>query len=267
MELKVLFFGDIVGEGGRAAIAQQLLDWKQEHRPDLIIANAENATHGKGLQASHAKALRDLGIDVLTGGDHTWKYEDIYPVLEDEKSQVLRPDNYEDSPGRGVVDVVVLGRRVRIMNLLGRVFMNANVDNPFLRFDDLLAEGPTPDVVIVDFHAEATSEKAAFAHYVDGRAHLVFGTHTHVPTADARILPQGCGIISDAGMCGPTNSILGVLPSEPLRNFLTGRPWRYTLAEEDIEIGAVVATIDLANKRCTSIQHLRTIVSRNSLSL
>ena len=208
MLFSVLYFGDIVGQPGREALAELLPALRAEFEPDLVLANAENATHGKGLSRRHYEYLLSLGIDAFSGGDHIWQGESV--VLEDDHRVLLaRPANYPKAPGNRFLDLTVKGKRVRLINLQGRAFMSPNVDSPFAAFDALAAELPKPDAIIVDFHAEATSEKRCFAEYVDGRAQLVVGTHTHVPTADAQILPGGTAFISDLGMTGPQNSSLG----------------------------------------------------------
>lgn len=257
MDFSVLFIGDIVGRPGREAVAELLPKLKEKYQPDLILANGENVTHGHGIMRKHYDELTALGIDGFTSGDHIWNNEDIIPHLDDANVMIARPANYRNAPGRGFFDVTVKGKRVRVINVLGRVFTGANVDNPFHAVDALLAEQPTPDVVIVDMHAEATSEKRALAEHLSGRVQLVVGTHTHVPTADAQILPGGTAFISDLGMVGPRDSILGAQKSEVINSFLTGLPWRYTLGEGECELGAVFCTINFDEKRATAIEHIR----------
>jgi len=177
--------------------------------------------------------------------------------LDDPKTAVIRPANYPKAPGRGWMDITVKGKRVRLINLQGRVFMKDGLDNPFAAFDKIVAEYPAPDAVIVDFHAEATSEKRAFAEYVDGRAQLVVGTHTHVPTGDAQVLPNGTAYITDLGMTGPQDSCLGADKKEIVQSFLTGMPWRYTVGTGQCELGAAFSVIDYESKRALSIEHIR----------
>jgi metallophosphoesterase (TIGR00282 family) len=257
MKFSVLYIGDIVGEPGREAVAELLPQLKKELDPDLILANGENATHGRGLNLAHYKELSKLGIDAFSSGDHIWRYEDLVNELDKPDVMVIRPANYSKAVGRGFVDLTVKGKRVRLINLMGRVFMKEGLDNPFLAFDKAFAEYPAPDAVIVDFHAEATSEKRALAEYLDGRAQLVVGTHTHVPTADARILAAGTAFITDLGMTGPIDSCLGADKKEIIESFLTGLPWRYTVGAGQCELGAVFSIIDFDEKKAVSIESVR----------
>ena len=257
MKFSVLYIGDIVGEPGRDAIEELLPALQKELQPDLVLANGENATHGRGLSLGHYKALSKLGIDGFSTGDHVWKHDDLVTELDNPSVMVTRPANYPKAPGRGFLDFTVKGKRVRLINLQGRVFMKENLDNPFLTFDRIVAEQPATDAIIVDFHAEATSEKRAFAEYVDGRAQLVVGTHTHVPTSDSQILASGTAFISDLGMTGPKDSCLGADKSEIVKSFLTGLPWRYTVGAGQCELGAVFSTIDFESKMAVSIEPIR----------
>lgn len=257
MEFSVLYFGDIVGRPGRETLAEWLPKLKEEYQPDLILANAENSTHGRGLSLAHYQELRELGFDGFSTGDHIWHLKEIVSELDKPDITVIRPANYPDAPGRGYLDFVVKGKKVRLLNLLGRVFTNAQVDSPFHTFDRLEKSLPATDAVIVDFHAEATSEKRCLAEYIGNRAQLLVGTHTHVPTADAQILPSGLGFISDLGMVGPTNSSLGADKSAAIKSFLTGLPWTYTVSTGQCELGAVFCRIDLDSKKAVHLEHLR----------
>lgn len=257
MELRILYIGDIVAEPGRKAVAELLPALKDQYQPDLILANGENTTHGRGMNRAHYDYLRSLGIDGFSSGDHIWHVEDFVQELNNPEIMVARPANYVDAPGRGFLDFTVKGKRVRLINLMGRTFMGNNVDSPFHTFDRLLNEQPKPDLLLVDFHAEATSEKRCLAEYIDGRAQLVVGTHTHVPTADAQILPSGTAFITDLGMVGPKDSSLGADKNAALKNFLTGLPWRYTVSAGQCELGAAFATIDFDSKKATHIEHIR----------
>lgn len=261
MNISILFFGDIVGHPGRDALAQLLPELREQYKPDVVFANAENATHGKGISKQHYDELSRLGIDAFSTGDHIWQSSDIAEYLDDPDIRVIRPGNYHGVPGKGFVDVIVKGKRVRLVNLIGRVFTGANVDNPFLTYDAIAHQYPEPDVVVVDFHAEATSEKRSFAEYVDGRASLVVGTHTHVPTADSQVLTLGTAFISDVGMVGPQDSCLGADKNGIIKNFLTGMPWRYTVAEGRCELGAVFCEVDLEQKVAVRIEHIRRFTS------
>jgi metallophosphoesterase (TIGR00282 family) len=225
--MRLLLIGDIVGRPGRRAVAALTPALRRELRLDVVIANGENAAAGKGLTQSTAREIFDGGVDVITSGNHIWAQNDIIPMLQTE-APVLRPANYpEGTPGRGITCFAGL----TALNLMGRTFM-FDLDDPFRAADRLLAGLPPGAPVVVDMHAEATSEKIAMGWYLDGRVSAVIGTHTHVPTADARILPKGTAFISDAGMVGPRDSIIGVEPEPVIRKFLTGMPARFPVAEK-----------------------------------
>lgn len=245
MKIKVVYFGDIVGRPGRELIEDKLPVIREKYDPDLVLANVENASHGRGINRNHYEYFKKLGIDGMTTGDHVWHFSDILEVLNAKNGLLLRPANYAEAPGKGYLDIEVMGKRVRLINLIGRAFMNGSYENPFLAFDELVAIDPKPDLIIVDFHAEATSEKRAFAEYVDGRASLVVGTHTHIPTSDTRKLEKGTLSVTDLGMNGPVNSVIGAKKDGIIKSFLTGLPWSYSVSEGECELGAVYCEIDL----------------------
>ncbi len=220
--MRILFLGDIIGRPGRRAIAALLPDLLEEHRIDFTIANAENAAAGLGLTEKIAYELLDLGIDVLTSGNHIWHQKEARDFLP-RLPQVLRPANHPPAvPGYGWgVYRAHNGEDLAVINLQGRVFMDP-MDCPFHGADAVLATLPTVAAILVDFHAEATSEKAALARYLDGRVTAVVGTHTHVQTADETILPRGTAFLSDVGMTGPSDSVIGGIPEVMLQRFLTG---------------------------------------------
>jgi metallophosphoesterase (TIGR00282 family) len=257
MDLRILFFGDVVGRPGREALAMAVPELREEFQPDVLLANVENATHGRGVNPGHVAFFQELGFDGLTSGDHVWQYREVFPVMEQADSPLIRPANFPQAPGKGWADLTVKGKRLRLINLQGRVFMNESVDSPFTTFDRLVAQPPLPDVVVVDFHAEATSEKRAFAEYADGRAQLVVGTHTHVPTADAQILAGGTAFITDIGMVGPKDSSLGAEKAEVIQHFLTGLPWRYMVGTGQCELGAVFCHINLEKRHAIHVEHIR----------
>jgi metallophosphoesterase (TIGR00282 family) len=239
--LRIAFLGDVVGRPGRRALNL----WLSENRKslDLVIANGENAAGGFGLTEKITKSLLSYGVDVITGGNHTFDKKDVFDFID--KYPILRPANYpEGTPGRGFVTLTVKGVKVLVVNLLGRVFMEC-LDNPFRVFDSIL-EKEEAEVVIVDFHAEASSEKQAFGFYADGRATAVFGTHTHVQTADLRLLPKGTLYITDAGMCGATNTVIGMEPEEGVSRFLKQLPVRFKVPEKPplIQLCGVVFEVD-----------------------
>ncbi|MFW6055376.1 MAG: TIGR00282 family metallophosphoesterase [Thermodesulfobacteriota bacterium] len=228
--MRTLFLGDIVGKPGRRAVMENISRLRRDLGLDLILANAENASGGLGLTPKNARELHQAGIDILTSGNHIWKHREIYNFL-DETEWLLRPANYPpDAPGRGYGLFTVNMLRVGVVNLLGRVFMSP-VDCPFRTAESILKElEPEADIVLVDFHAEATSEKKALGYYLGGRVSALLGTHTHVQTSDAQILSGGTGYITDLGMCGPCHSVLGMDPETVQRGFVQGLPQRFVLA-------------------------------------
>lgn len=221
--LRILFFGDIFGRSGRDAVAKHLPALREKLAPDLVIANAENMAHGAGMTAKTCDDLFALGIDALTSGNHVWDQSDIIPYI-DREARVLRPINYPPAtPGRGLCAVTdARGRTALIVNVMGQIHMGDPLDNPFTAMAALLDRhrlGREAAAIFVDFHAEATSEKMAMAHFLDGRVSAVVGTHTHIPTADSWILPGGTAYQSDAGMCGDYDSVIGVRKDIPLYRF------------------------------------------------
>jgi 2',3'-cyclic-nucleotide 2'-phosphodiesterase len=225
--MRILFLGDIVGRVGRDAVAAALPELRRRLRLDLAIINAENASHGFGLAPEMARALFEAGADVLTLGNHAWDRREIIPFIATEK-RLIRPINFPPAtPGAGSVLLTLGdGRRVLVLNAMGRLFMEA-LDCPFRATEDLLTRhklGVTVQAIICDFHAEATSEKAAYAHSFDGRLSLVVGTHTHVPTADHQILPGGTGFMTDAGMCGPYDGVIGMGKQPAVERFWKKMP-------------------------------------------
>lgn len=255
---RILFIGDIVGSPGRRAVSQTLPRLKEELRPSFIIANGENVAGGVGITRDTAEELLYAGVDVITLGNHAWAKREVYPFL-DKEPRVLRPANYPDGvPGRGWgIYSTRSGEHIGVVSLCGRVFMD-HLENPFKVADAILGTiSEDTDVIFIDFHGEATSEKYAFGWYMDGRAHAVVGTHTHVQTADERILPNGTAYITDAGMTGPRDSVIGVTKDLIISRFLTQMPSRFEVADGDTVFSAVVIDIDTSTKRATSIQRLQ----------
>jgi metallophosphoesterase (TIGR00282 family) len=242
--MQILFIGDIVGKPGRQAVASFLPDLQKEYKFDLIIANAENASGGRGLTKEVAHELYDCGIHFLTMGNHVWDQKEIVKFIDDER-RLIRPANYPKGvPGKGYGYVIQNGIKTGIINLSGRIFLSP-LENPFTMVMQLVntiaAETP---VIIVDFHAEATSEKVALGWLLNGKVSAVLGTHTHIQTADARVLDQGTAYITDVGMTGPRDSVLGVKKEIVINNFLTQMPARFEVAGGTIQINAVVLDID-----------------------
>jgi 2',3'-cyclic-nucleotide 2'-phosphodiesterase len=232
-ERRVLFIGDIVGEPGRAALNSTLPGLIEQHEPALVIANGENVAGGLGITKRTALKLLDSGIDVLTTGNHVYRHREVYPFL-DESDRIVRPANYlESNPGRGHTVIEKDGVRWAVVNLSGNVFMTAAY-SPFHVVDRVLSKlRDDADVVVVDFHAETTSEKIAMGWHLDGRVLAVLGTHTHVPTADGRVLPQGTAFVSDVGMTGARGGVIGVKREQIIERFITQMPVKFETAEED----------------------------------
>ena len=251
--LRILFVGDVVGAPGRRILQARLKRLKRDTGAQLTVVNGENAAGGAGLTAPTAAEIFGAGADVITTGNHVWDKRDVVGLLERDR-RVLRPANYPDgAPGAGVVELEVEGATVAVVNLMGRVFMPL-MDDPFRAADRILDQlAGRAAIVFVDFHAEATSEKVAFAHYVDGRASVVVGTHTHVATADACVLPGGTAYITDVGMTGPHDSVIGVRKEQAIERFLTQRPVAYETAEGDVRLSAIHADVDRVTGRAAGI--------------
>ena len=259
--MKILFIGDIVGKPGRDAALTMAPILRAEFAPDLVIANAENAAGGVGITPEIARLLLDGGIDVLTLGNHTWSKRDIYEYLQTEQ-RVLRPANYPPgAPGRGHgLYKTPGGTLVGVANLNGRTFMEP-IDCPFRAADEIIGHlRPLTPVIFFDFHAETTSEKMAFGWHCDSRVSVVAGTHTHVQTADERVLPGGTAYITDAGMCGPENSVIGMDVKSVLARFVTQMPHRFTVAEGPARLCGVVVDVDGATGRAREIQRISRLV-------
>lgn len=255
--MNILFIGDIIGRTGRRAVEARLHHLVDAHSVDLVIANGENAAAGFGLTINIAAELYDLGIDVITSGNHIWDKREIYDYL-DHEPRLLRPGNYPPGlPGRGSgVYSTAAGLKVGVLNLEGRVFMN-NLDCPFRAADreiEILRQ-QTP-IILVDFHAEATSEKAALGFYLDGRVSAVVGTHTHVQTADERVLANGTAYISDAGLTGSRDAVIGMRKDEAIDKFLTQLPVRFEVAKKDPILCGVLVEVDEVTGRATKVQRI-----------
>jgi metallophosphoesterase (TIGR00282 family) len=241
--VRLLFIGDIVGRPGRAGLAAAMPELRRRHSPDLVIANGENSAGGLGITEKTATELFEMGVDVLTTGNHVYRHRDAYEFL-DRSDRVVRPANYPaGNPGRGVTVVEAAGKRAGVLNLSGAVQLHVS-RSPFAEADARLASlADDADVVIVDFHAEVTSEKVAMGWHLDGRVAACLGTHTHVPTADARVLPGGTAFISDVGMTGSRAGVIGVQREQALEAFRTQMPVKFDTADEDVWINAVVIEI------------------------
>ncbi|APG47548.1 metallophosphoesterase family protein [Phaeobacter porticola] len=260
--MRLLFLGDVMGRAGRKAISENLPQMRKDWRLDFVVVNGENASNGMGLNGEHAKALLDAGADCLTLGDHAFDQKDMLQAIEKEP-RIIRPLNFaKNAPGRGYrLFNAPGGRKVLVVQALGQVFMKRAYDDPFGAVEAVLKSHPRgglAQAVIVDMHCEATSEKMAMGHFCNGRASLVVGTHTHVPTGDAQILSEGTGYLTDAGMCGDYNSVIGMEKAEPMRRFLTGMPKnRFTPAEGSATLSGVFVETDDRTGAAKSIRMIR----------
>jgi metallophosphoesterase (TIGR00282 family) len=254
--LRILAIGDIIGKPGRKAVKEILPGLCDEYNIDLVVGNGENAAGGVGLTPNTAEELFDSGIDVITTGNHIWAYNEIIPYLDSELA-ILRPLNYPPmNPGRGYL----LKNNVLIINLVGRVFMG-HVDCPFRAMDQLLAEFEHKSIpIIVDFHAEATSEKVAMGRYLDGRVSAVLGTHTHVGTTDAHILPGGTAYVTDIGMVGPIDSVIGDDPDSVINRFLTQIPSRLSVGKGKVSFDAILVEVDEKTGKAVDIKRIKKVV-------
>ena len=253
--MKILFIGDIVGNEGVDFVKQHLKSIKKLKGIDFFIANGENAAGGKGIMKSQAIELFDCGIDVLTMGNHTYNKQDIFELLED--YNVIRPANMpHGSVGTGCIELEVGDTSVCVINARGRVYVDPPLDCPFAAVDDILKKAKS-NIIFIDFHAEATSEKLALAKYLDGRISALVGTHTHVTTADEQILPKGTAYITDVGMTGTTNGIIGVKDDLIISKYLTALPTKFELAEGNTALNAVIVDVDEDTGKAISIERLR----------
>jgi metallophosphoesterase (TIGR00282 family) len=254
-EFRILFVADVVGQPGREAVKTILPGLKKELGADVTILNGENAAGGFGLTAKLVSELRAAGADIITTGNHVYAQKDFVnelPALDN----VIRPANYPPAaPGKGWTVFQANGHDVLVINLIGRIFLDP-LDDPFRAADAILAANPQAKIVFCDMHAEATSEKTAMGWYLDGRASAVVGTHTHIPTADARVLPGGTAYVTDVGMVGPRDGCIGMDKDVVLQRFLTGVPNRFVVASGIVTFNAVLVTINASTGRATSIQRV-----------
>ncbi len=258
--MNILCIGDIVGRPGREALRKVLPSLKKERSIDFVIANAENASGGSGLIPKNAEELLSFGIDVITLGDHAWNRPEIFDFLQAHSQNIIRPANFPDGvPGAGwTIATAANGVQVGVINLLGRVFMRYNVLCPFLALDSIVAQikGQTP-LIMVDMHAEATSEKVALGHFADGKVSCVFGTHTHIQTADEKILSKGTAYITDLGMCGPDDSVIGQDKSKIINRFLTSMPHKFEVAQSRATVQGAIVQIDPKTGRAGGINRIQ----------
>lgn len=262
--IKVLFFGDIIGKPGREAIKKILPEWKKKYGPDLVIANGENLAHGAGITEKSLNEILEAGVDLVTSGNHVFDKSEGVALLNFKDAKLIRPANWpliRHGAGYKIVEVGI--KRVLVINLNGRLFFRESLDCPFRKANEILEELEDENfsAIIVDFHAEATSEKAAMGHYLDGRVSAVIGTHTHIPTADEKILPGGTAYISDAGMVGPHDSVISFDKESAVNGWLTQIFKGVDIAGGPVEVGAVFVEIDTKTKLAKKIERLREIVA------
>lgn len=253
--VNILAVADVVGKPGRRILAKKLSDLQREEDISFVVVNGENAAAGRGITREIKDKFLNWGVDVITMGNHVWDNKDVFNVVDDEP-RLIRPANYPPHcPGQGFhIYTAGFNKRIAVVNLSGRVFMSP-LDCPFRKADEILEEiGDAADIILVDFHAEASSEKIAFAHYVDGRVSAVFGTHTHVQTADECILPGGTAYITDLGMTGPINSVIGMDQEAVLKRFVTGLPARFEVAGGPARMEGIILSVDDERDKVRSIR-------------
>ena len=256
--MRVMILGDVMGRPARHAARDVVPALIEKEAIDLTIANAENAAGGMGVDIKSAKELLSSGIQVLTSGNHIWKKKEIYSFLNDQES-LIRPANFPaGAPGKGWCIWQANGLRALIINLQGRVFMPNHVEDPFRCVDNILKQqGVNARVVIVDIHAEATSEKYAMGWYLNGRASIVYGTHTHVQTADERIFPAGTAYITDVGMCGPFDSVIGMEKETVIQGFITQLPRQFEVAQDNVVLQGIIVDVDETTGQAREVRRLR----------
>lgn len=255
--MKILFIGDVVGSPGRDAVQEYLPKLKEKYHPTVTIINGENAAAGKGITEPIYRKFLEWGAHAITMGNHTWDKKEIYDFIDDAK-YLIRPANFpKNNPGKGIVYLNINGTQIAVINLQGRTFMPA-IDDPFEKADQLIAEAKKKtNIIFIDFHGEATSEKQALGWYVDGRVSAVVGTHTHTQTADERILHEGTAYITDVGMTGPYDGILGVEREAVLKRFLTSLPVRFEISKKGrTQLNAVLVTIDPRSGHAMKIERI-----------
>ncbi len=254
--VKVFFIADIVGESGLSLLETILPGILDKEKPDFVIANAENSHQGRGLNQEIVKRLYEIGVDVITGGNHSFDKWKIFNYMKTDKN-LLRPLNYPKGNagyGYGIYDIKGFDKKIAVLNLQGRTFM-PQIDDPFSTADWALDNiSKETDLIFVDFHAEATAEKISFGWYADGRVSAIVGTHTHIPTNDARILPQGTGYITDAGMTGPFDSVIGMSKKTAIKRFTLGSPQKYSVATKDNRMCSVILELKTESGKCKSIK-------------
>lgn len=255
--MKILAIGDLIGNAGIKKLGNNLEYIKEKENIDFVIVNGENSAEGMGITEQNFKDITSLGIDVITMGNHTWGKKDIFKFIDD--SRIIRPANYpEGVVGKGYNIYNCKNKNIAVMNLIGRVDMNVLSENPFLKAKNIIDEiQDKSDIIIVDFHAEATAEKIALGYFLDGKVSAIFGTHTHVQTADEKILPNGTGYITDIGMTGPEQSVIGMSIESSIKRFATTLPERYKIAEGNCILNGVIFEINDESNKVSSIKRIQ----------
>ncbi len=261
--LRILFIGDIIGRPGRRVVKALLPELKKRYNIDITIANGENLAGGLGITKSTAEEILGCGIDCITTGNHVWDKKEAYELLND-KPNILRPLNYPPgTPGTGICNMKFKETNITVINLQGRVFMPLT-DCPFRKIEEALKEIPKRQVVIVDFHAEATSEKIAMGWFLDGKVSALMGTHTHVATADERVLPNGTAFITDVGMTGPIDSVIGMKKDIIIQRFLTSLPAKFEVANKNLVLNGVIVDINRENGKAVHIKRVKEVYKDES---
>ena len=258
--MRILVIGDIIGSPGRRATKEAIRQIKNEQKIDCVIANGENLSHGIGMTKKNFEEMREAGIDFFTSGNHILKKPDIFPEMEKKKVRIIRPANFPPGvPGRGWTIVTsASGAKIAVINLLGRVFMRYNVDCPFRSLKEIVQEAKkVTDIIVVDFHAEATSEKMAMGFFMDGEVSAVVGTHTHIQTADEKILPKGTAYITDLGMTGAYDSVIGQKKEIIIQRFLTSMPLKFEIATDNVWLHGAVISVDEKTGRAQQITRIQ----------
>jgi 2',3'-cyclic-nucleotide 2'-phosphodiesterase len=260
--LRVLVFGDVMGRPGREGVTKIIPQFKEDHSPDLIIANGENISHGKGISERTLQELFDAGVDVVTGGNHILEGKDADILLDNKKMNLIRPLNFVAGlPGRGALTITKNGVEILILNAIAQTHMRQQYNSPYEALEQALTENQDKKIIIVDWHADTTSEKRVLGFWLDGRVSLVYGTHTHVPTADEQILPKGTGYATDIGMTGAFHSVIGENPDKRIDILVHQKQTKSDIAEAPpYEINALLVDIDTSSGKCTNIQRLRQIL-------
>lgn len=255
--MKILAVGDVVGENGVEKLKKVLPRVRERENIDFVIVNAENSAGGMGITKNIFEDLKKLNVDVITMGNHTWGKKDIFSFIDDEK--IIRPANYSRNvPGKGYGIYNCKDKKIAVINLIGRTEMGVQSENPFIVAEDLVNEiRPKADLIIIDFHAEATAEKIAMGYYLDGKVDVIYGTHTHVQTADEKILDKGTAYITDIGMTGPKNSVIGMDIEAATKRFLTSLPERYKLATGECIFNGCIFETDVDNCRIKKIYRIK----------